>query len=182
MENIRVLVWEYTPNRRLARDFVSRCIVYFTGMFYTHVAIWVDGVMYDSSVWKDKNGKTMHGARAKVGTVEELKATGFDAVLYPEGITRQQVDKVRDWCTATVSEGKPYNFLKLGILALVYPTRWFWNLIRWVSFSAEVFGKVCSTYVDEALYQSGYDVFTDYIEEFTVPGDFIFSDSKLTEV
>lgn len=184
-KKIRVLLWRYEKKPNWFRDFVSRCIVYFTKSDVTHVAIYVNDYVYESTGWTDRAGKFKHGAR-KTLWVNWLKSdpdenTMPDVYLYPLDITDQQLTYIQQWCEKTVTSKMKYNFLKLVGFIFIYGTRAFWEWLGWVPFSHELLGEVCSTYVDEAFMSAGYDLFPGRGDETTVPGDFMHSPRLVTK-
>jgi hypothetical protein len=151
-------------------DIVGRAIEYFTGSPYTHVAVFLRGSTFESTIWTPKGefwpksgikqtGGFVHGYCVKLKPVKSLTSTEVDKMLL---FSKMQMDNRR-----------PYNILKLVVLALVYPTRWFWNKINWVPFQADFFGEVCSTFVDQVYKAAKRDLFPERGEEATVPGDFV---------
>jgi len=166
MKTVNILLWKYNKQKLWYRDITGKCIVFFTGHKIVHAALsFEDGTKYESTIWK-VNGKYTGGARkSTVGTSHDI--------TIPIDVTDAQEKKMREYLDYTVKIRMPYNFLKLVALAIVYPTRWFWNCIKWVPFNAELFGRVCSVYVDKAFKSAGVDLFKNELEGFTVPGDFL---------
>jgi hypothetical protein len=170
---IKIALWPYEKKENKFRDFVSRCIVFFTGKEFTHVGWWIDGYIYDSSVW-EYGGKTFHGARKTEYSKwpeDEAKPKVWVEPVKP--LSDHTIQLIKMWCEESLGDEMPYNFLSLVTFAIVAPFRWFWNWIGWVPFSAELFGEVCSTYVDDSAYECGFDIFPDMKEDLAVPGDFL---------
>lgn len=167
MKTVNILLWKYKPQKLWYRNIVGKCITFFTGYNVTHAAIgFSDGTKYESTVWKVDKCKYRGGAKkSTVGTSHDI--------MIPVRVTEVQENIMIVYLQGTVNKEMPYNFFKLVILAIVYPTRWFWNLIKWVPFDAELFGKVCSVYVDGAFKRAGKDLIKHEFEGFTVPGDFL---------
>lgn len=154
-----------TKNRKsddLFSNTLGNLIEYFTGMPYVHVEVWCKGHRYGS----------VKGGPRKTTTVPNRNGTVF---LQPrEELTEKQKEAMNEYLERMLS--RPYNVFKLVSLALVYPTRWFWNWIGWVPFEKDVFGVVCSVYVDEAYKAAGIDLLPGRSEEYTSPGDFLKSE------
>lgn len=177
---VRILLWKYHKKKPWYRNLVSKAIVFFTGYPYTHVAIQVDGDVYESTVWKDRvTGVWVNGARrtAWLDYPDLDEAMPDEALCFVSEVNYDQKQRIIRVLEDTLDRKLKYNFLRLLALAFVYPTRWFWNLINWVPFKAEVFGEVCSTYVDEALKWAGIDLFKYQDEEYTAPGDYLNASS-----
>ena len=172
MKNGTVLLWKYDANSHSTwfRRFVSQCIIYFTKSDYTHAAIYNKGLVYESSIWKEK-GLSRNGAR--VGSI-----SGADVFLEPKvPLTGKQVNKIEEYCQIMVGLKIRYNFLKLLSLTWIYPTRWFWNKIGFVPFDLPfIYGEVCSGFVDDAYNYAGIDLLENEHEGYTVPGNFIKCD------
>ena len=66
-----------------------------------------------------------------------------------------------------------YNFFRLVMMLVIYPTRWFWKAIGWVPFSKKIYGEFCSSFVDEVLWQVGIDVLPDEFHGYTAPVDLL---------
>jgi len=166
MKDGTVLLWKKPVETKGFTGFVCKCITFFTKSDFVHVAVISNGMMCESSVWKE-GGKLAHGARM----IWPVKA---DVYLEPIiDLTEKQSDYLDAYCIYTARKKRPYNVLKLLVLAIVYPTRWFWRLIHWVPFNREMRGEVCSVYVDDAFMFAGIDLFPRHMEGYTVPGDFI---------
>jgi hypothetical protein len=166
MKDGSILLWEGHG------DLVSKAIMYFTNSPYTHVAVYVGGWTFDSTIWNGGKWwqlwKWRSGIRKTWGTLG-----GASRVRVPKKpLTQMDAGRLLIMADAMESYHFPYNIPKLLILALVYPTRWFWEKINWVPFQADVFGEVCSEFVDEVFKSAGMDLFPNKTEQDTVPGDF----------
>lgn len=167
MKNGTVIVTKYRPSKHFFWNLLSKLIVFFTGMPYTHVEIYCDYYMY---------GSTLGGPRK---TKEIPKNVIF---LEPKiDLTQKQQNFMKRYLESKLGNKGRYNILKLIVLSFVYPTRWFWKWIGWVPFQNDVFGVVCSVYVDEAYKAAGIDLLPKEYEEYTAPGDFFRAD-KLTKI
>ena len=158
MKNGTILLWRVEKSDK----FGPKLIAFFTGMPYHHAAVYLDGKTYD---------ETGKGA----GSREGLKTSADE---YWEPVKEMTESEKRRmwaflWWTSEFEHGGrwPYNFLKFVVLAIVYPTKRFWNWINWIPFSSDLLGEVCSTYVDYAWRAAGRDILKGWSEEFTVPGD-----------
>jgi len=173
-QNGSVFLWSKSES---GFDIVTKAIQYFTGSPYTHVAIYLRGSTYDCTVWKPAGRiLSVSGVRETTGVID-----GWQVELKPTTtLTSSQTDKILSYCKAMIDARRPYNVFKLLAFILIYPTRWFWTKIKWVPFQAELFGEVCSTFVDQAYEAGGINLFPDIIDEAAVPGDFI--DTPLLEI
>lgn len=164
---VKILLWEYTTGEKKLYNVVGKCIVYFTDSPYTHVALYVGGYTYDTTIWFEE-GKPKTGIRKVRG---QLKGT---VVMVPNvPFSPAQAERLRGVADSYARKNKPYNIVKLLALAVVWNTRWFWKKIRWVPFNHTVFGEVCSGFVDEVFKKAGIDLFPSEYEGYTVPGQFI---------
>jgi hypothetical protein len=147
----KVLLW------RAGNDLVGKCIRYFTESEWAHVAVFADGFTFEEAA---------KGAEMTLHQKESEKVL----ICPVEGI---QEAKIADWCEDQVTAHLRYNVFLLIALAFVYPLRWFFDKLNWVPFRAQLFGEVCSTFVDQAFKAAGIDLFPERGEDATVPGDFI---------
>ena len=149
----------YVPKRA---NVIQKAIQFFTGMPQTHAAIYFEGYLYEESMW---------------GAQKHLYEGSSNEVWEPKIELRNRERRLMGaFLKRTLGESPPwyrwpYNYLKLLVLALVYPTRWIWNKLNWVPFQNDLLGEVCSTYVDQAWLITGRDIIPGMYEEFTVPGD-----------
>jgi len=165
----KVLLWKYHKKEEWWRDIAAKAIVFFTQQPFTHAAIYHGGATYESTVWKE-------GRKLRHGALRAPEMLECDVILGPvEELTIGQNIKLQNYLDQTIYEARPYNFFKLVALAVIYPTRWFWNLIGWVPFSHDMYGEVCSVYVDEAFKAIGIDLLPYHDEQYTSPGDLLFS-------
>ena len=180
--DIRILVWKAEDSKEKSaegwlRTLLSRSITFFTGMPYTHAALYIDGYVFEATVWKEGR-KWYHGAKKTTWKVTLLEPPA--RYYYPKEITNMQ--KATILMLAENTLGKvPYNFLQLLAFMFIYPTKWFWMKLGWVPFSAELFGATCAVYVDELFDTVHYDIFPDRISDLVVPGDYVFMHSNLEE-
>lgn len=147
-------------------NIVSKAIRYFTESQWEHVAIYVRGNTYE---------QTWPGVRKTPG---QNPAT---LVMIPPQISESDETRMIVWLEDQAAKKVRYNWMKLVVLAIVYPLRWFFNKIGWVPFQAALFGEVCSTFVDQALRVAGVDLFPERGEEATVPGDYARCRELVTE-
>jgi hypothetical protein len=172
MKDGTLILWKF--DRQMEKGllkFVLRAITYFTDSKYIHVGLVVDDMLYEQTVWREKRKgkkKIMHGVKESI--VTDLG----DLILEPRRkIGETKAAKLLWYCKDQLKKKRPYNFAKLCVLAFVYPTRWFWNKVKWVPFNREVQGDVCSVFVDEAFKAAGVDLIKGQHEGFTSPGDFV---------
>lgn len=166
---LAIPVWRYRRKKNKFRDFVSRSIVYFTGYPYTHVGLYLNGKVYDSTVWKE-DGKTVSGIRETDGWPEDTP--DFCMVPVSKEPPQLVLESIQRMLGLYVDIARPYNFFKLVVLTIVWPTRWVWRKIGWVPFDHEVYGELCSGFVDEVMRRAGWDLFPREHEGYTVPGQF----------
>lgn len=171
---LSIPVWRYHKQDNWFRDLVSRSIVYFTGYKYVHVGIYFYGKLYESTVWTDENGKLRSGIRITVQGDPSVTPPSFCMVPWRLELTEDRMKRIEKILNEYVEESRPYNVFKLVVLALVWPTRWFWKKIKWVPFNHDVFGEVCSGFVDEVMYKARWDLFPEEWEGYTVPGQFVY--------
>lgn len=165
---MRIVLWPYRKSDKWYRTVVSKLICFFTNSNYTHSAIWLRGNLYESTVMNGQNG-----ALKTASLPPESRRCVLMKPIVP--LSPDALDTLEMFLNRTVVQKRPYNFLKIVVLAIVYPTRKFWQKIGWVPFQNEVFGSVCSVYVDYALKYIGLDVLPGMNEEYTAPGDFLMS-------
>jgi len=158
---------------RAGKGFIAKAITYFTGMPYVHVAGYVAGLTFESTIWWSDLWWTS-------GIYATLGAKQADEYWQPiTPLTDEQIKTILRYFIESINKRRPYNVAKFLVLALVYPTRWLWQKIGWVPFSADYHGDVCSVVWDEAYRAAGIDLFPHRSEEYTAPGD--FRKSKLLE-
>ena len=172
MKDIAIILWKYHKQKSFIRTIVSYLITVFTGQSYTHAGIYFKGSLYQSTVLKNKNGVM----KSEYNPADNEFTT---SLVFRIPLNMAQHNALKDTLNTKLVEHLPYNYLKLFVLMLVYPTRWFWNKIGWVPFQSEFFGNVCSVFVDSTFKDIGIDLLPDNNEEYTAPGDFL--KSKLLE-
>lgn len=172
MKDGSIILEAYEDMNSWLLNLVGKAICFFTDSPYVHVLVYVDNWIYESTVWKSEKGKIRTGAR-KIRPVR-LNWSKKNVVLEPIRLGPQKAEQLKYYLEGTLNE-VPYNILKLIALALVYPTRWVWNKLKWVPFDREIFGEVCSTYIDEAFKKVGVDLLPNKFEGYTAPVDFIKS-------
>lgn len=172
MRDVAILVWEYHKKDNWFRDLISRAIVYFTGYRYTHVGVFFKGTLYDSTIWTDAKGKLRTGIRVSDGFYHDGRRA--DVCMVPEiPLPDFRVYNIERSLHTYVEGSRPYNVLKLIALMFVWPTRGFWKLLGWVPFNHDLYGEVCSGFVDEVFKNAGMDLIPRHYEGYTVPGQFV---------
>lgn len=167
---ISIPVWAYSKRDNFFHDILGKAIVYFTGYPYTHVGIYYGGKLYESTVWVDEKKRLRSGIR--VTTMGDPSVSPPTFCMVPLVMPVHFLKRVGEELARFEAANKPYNVFKLFALAIVWPTRWFWKKIRWVPFRDDIFGSVCSTFVDTVMYRARWDLFPDEWESYTVPGQF----------
>ena len=142
----------------------DKVVHFFTGSWYYHAALWIDGMQYEDAAYFSPDGVWHEGAMR-----HSVPHPGGDHFVLVDGMTNEQERKVRTWCEQHLYA--QYNFPKLVGMAIIYPFRWFFKLIGWVPFSRAVFGYICSEYVDRAFKTAGIDLLPGAREGYTAPGD-----------
>jgi len=151
---------------RAGKGLIGKAITYFTGMPYAHVAGYVAGFTLESTIW-------WSGFWWKSGIRIALGAKQADEYWQPvKELNLEQIMSMQRYFISNINKRRPYNIAKFLVLALVYPTRRFWQKIGWIPFSADYHGDVCSVVWDEAYRAAGIDLFPHRSEEYTAPGDF----------
>ena len=145
-------------------NLVQRAIQYFTQSPWTHAMIYFENSTYES------DGK---GAHSTCGLKPHQLALEPTRVL-----TADERGWMRTYLWFTTARrskllGWSYNVLKLLTLAVVYPTRAFWNWLHWVPFDTDAYGEICSAYVDEAWEMTDRDILPGQITGFTAPVDLL---------
>jgi len=159
MKDGTILIWKYRKVNNWCRDLIPRLIVYFTKKPYVHAAIYFDEKTYESAA---------SGIRSTSGLKQVNEY--WEPII---SLTITERNSMQAYLLFTTNRKWKYNFFKLIILSIVYPTRWFWNKIGWVPFDKDLFGEVCSVYVDEAWLFAGRDILPNEHEGYTSPGDLV---------
>ena len=154
---MKILFWS-------SDKWIGRLIQFFTGSRWTHVAIEIEGFVWESAI---------EGAQVS-------EKSGYQISKVPvRPLTDRELHDIWYYCARAVRHGWPYNFCKIVALAVVYPTRWVWRRLGWVPFDRDVYGETCSGFVDEAFKVAGIDLLPLEHEGYTSPGD--IWDSKFLE-
>jgi hypothetical protein len=162
MKDGTILLYKYKKGDNLLFNIAGKGIVFFTGYPYTHIALYVNGKTYDYAVWKEGK-KLKNGVRVTDGL---LRADEYYEPTF--NLTKEDSYAMAKYCGLLGQY--PYSFLKLFSLAIVYPFRKIFKLLKWVPFDNIMFGDVCSVLPDEAYGFVGYDIFPDGRSGYTVPG------------
>jgi len=142
----------------------DKVVHFFTGSWYYHAALWIDGIQYESAAYFSRDGVWHEGVMGR--TIPQPHGDIFVPTI---PITEDQKEKIRKFCERRLYA--PYNFPKLVGMMIIYPFRWFFKAIRWVPFSRAVFGYICSEFVDRAFKAAGIDLLPGEREGYTSPGD-----------
>lgn len=167
MKDGTILLMKQPKDAPWYEQIIGRTIIFLTQSPFVHTLIYLNGYTYDWNM-KKENGKWYSGVIKTKGIRKP-----YDTALEPNfNLTKKQIKKMEEYFEEASLKRYPYNVARLIILAIVYPTRWFWNLINWVPFSKVDKGEVCSSGIDEAFEYAGIDLIPNSEEELTVPGDF----------
>lgn len=162
MKNGTVMLFKHDENSKGIWKIVGKSIVFFTGFPYTHVALYINEITYDYSVWKD-------GKKWKTGVRETKGLIKADEYYEPKiDLSDEEAFAIQYFCKHLGQY--PYNVFKLLSLAIVYPLRKLFRFLDWVPFDNVMFGDVCSVLPDEAYKFAGHDLFPNELEGYTVPG------------
>jgi hypothetical protein len=152
-----ILLWRVGPDAK----WMAKAIAFFTGKPFNHAA-----VIHGGDTWEEDVG----GARQTPGLRAADEYWAPDVPLTPEEAARGLV-----YLQVTTGMGIrrpwPYNWLLTGIMAIVYPTRWFWRWIGWTPFASQLLGANCSAYVDMYWKYAGRDIRPGWQEQMSAPGD-----------
>lgn len=164
MEELRILYWG-KRKQKFPNNFLSYLNFKVTKSTATHIGLWTGEFMYESNSWW-RDGKLYTGTRK--GKSYDTKPTGYMIIELEKDVR----DKVIKFLNDTSSEDglQPFNIFKISMMGLIYPFRKFWNKLGWVPFQNDIFGQICSVYIDTAFKQAGMDLFEEHYEEYTVPG------------
>ena len=158
------------PNWELGKsltDRVIKVIQFITQSRYYHVVLYLNGWYWESTVWFEGK-KMLHGMK------RSKSLWHYDTALEPvQDLTDNEVKIMELHLMRELKKKRPYNVLKLIALIIVYPTRWIWRALGWVPFSNNVFGYVCSVFVDEAYMHIQRDILPDDYHEYTAPVDLL---------
>jgi len=136
--------------------FVNKCIGFFTRSNAWHTSIILGDMRYESG--------HPRGA-SKTRTIP--KHSHVDTFSFD--VAQEQFEAMVAHAEKTLTDNLRYNYHKLFVLALCWPTRWIWNKLKWVPFSHNYFGEVCSVYVREILLAGDIDFFPKVYKELTPP-------------
>jgi hypothetical protein len=156
MKDGTILLW--TVDER--SGWGPRLVAFFTGMPQYHVLIYFEGKTYG-----------MGGRGVKVS--EGLKrADEYWEPIQPMSERQKFQMRAFLWWTAHYEHGRwHYNVAKFLALAVVYPTKRFWNHLGWVPFEHDLFGEHCATYVAYAWRAAGRLINPSVYIDLVVPGD-----------
>ena len=157
---IQVLLHKIDTKEKGFSNFVNKCIGFFTVSKYWHVSIVLGNYRYES------------GHPRGVSKTTSIPTHKFITNKYIE-VTDEQLAKMIAYAEKTLTDNIRYNYYKLFILALFHPTQFIWNKLKWMPFSNNFFGMVCSVYVREIFLAGGIDILPWQYKEITAPGDFL---------
>ena len=149
---------------RSEKNFPNKCICFFTNSDAWHTSLILGKVRYESG--------HPFGASKTFHIPDHQFVDTFDL-----DVTEEQFNKMVAYAELKLKENLRYNHYKLIVLALCWPTRWIWNKLRWVPFSNDFFGMVCSVFVREILLHGDVDLFPNVYKELTPPK--LFAEYKI---
>jgi hypothetical protein len=153
-----VLFWKYKPGGDWLFDFVDWVICKITDSNKVHTAIYVCGVVYESTVWFEPISllglkiNWPHSGVKKL-TLQELNTVpsaeyaghrGPDVTVPPDA-----AKLMADYAEAQIQKKRPYNIPELAAMLVIWPTRPIWRALNWAPFTASVLGNFCSTFVEK---------------------------------
>jgi len=160
-----VMLYAPDPDAAWYVRFLQRTIQKVTGSPYTHVAVFCNGITWESTMWV--KGIVIHSGVKMTSGMDEHA----DVYLNPHReLTASERNLMLGYLTRMVNYDRPYNVLKLVTMAITYRLR-----PSLLPFDAEWLGQVCSTLVDKAYKEAGIDLLPDEDEGLTAPGDFLKS-------
>ena len=165
--DLRINLFKYKESDEVLKNVAGKSICFFTDSDIVHSSISLNKKTFEETVDFEKC-KIVHGAKMTDG-IPQCDYT----IRYKKQLTDKQFYALQTWLEFSVEDEWPYNFLRLLSLMVVYPTRPLWKWINYVPFSGALYGEVCSTYVDLALYFIGIDALPGQLERYTAPGDFL---------
>lgn len=147
----------------------ARLVVWFirkaSGYEFDHTRGVIDGWTYE----------TRH-PDGFVKTKGHIQNTGNTVFLEPiKSLTKKQSETIKAYFDQRIENNRPYNYPKLFLSLLLYWSRPFWELIKWVPFQDDtLWGDHCSSAWDCGYKAANIDLLPGY-EEITSPGDFMKS-------
>jgi|GEM_PF-2893066 len=173
------------------KDILSKAIMYFTDSVFTHTALYVRGITFESTVWQNPTtwlfGREWKsrwwmfwtwrsGVKTTQGILEADEIYRFRVPPAPS----QNILMVT-YALDLVNERRMYNFLLTFFDMIIYPTRWFWQKVGWIPFSKRYLGANCSSLVDEIVTAGGIDLWPERVSATTVPGDYPLNSNLVLE-
>ncbi len=172
MKNGTIYCWESKPTEKGILKIVSDVIAYITKSKYTHVAVVLNDNVYESTIRKLPGDFLPHNGVQKTTLGYDMPDEVWEPI---RDLTDPEVIHMVDYAEACISLKIPYSIMKLIILAIVYPTRPFWNKLGWFPFESQLKGEVCSEFVDQDFKAANIELIPNRMEEFTAPVDVINS-------
>jgi hypothetical protein len=165
------LFWNYHPTGSWLLNFAGEEIKRVVGD-PVHAAISPDGVhVYESTVWfKDVKVLWFEVPWPHSGVREHLMADWDYIKELDFTLTPEQSQKSTEWAIDQIEEHRPYNFLELLVMPLVWWTRGFWRWLGRVPFSAGFLGNFCSTFALKCLL-AGFSPVPLSDEDFAPPSE-----------
>ena len=151
---ITIINHRINKNSKGFTAFVNKCIGFVTNSEYWHTSIVLGKFRYESG--------HPFGASKTSRIPEHEYIDSYDIE-----VTEIQLLRMIDYAEKKLRENLRYNHYKLIVLAVLYPTRFIWNRLKWVPFQHDYFGQVCSVFVREILLAGDIDWFPKLYKEIT---------------
>ena len=139
---------------------VNSLICVFTWSKYWHTSIVIGDYKHESG----------HPNGAKKSLYIHKEDPHIDVDTY--FVNEDQVKDMEAFAESMLERKLPYNYKKLAILAICYPTKFIWDKIKWVPFQDDKHGMVCSVYVREIVIAGKMDYWEHRYKENMAPVDF----------
>jgi len=157
---VKIVSYKIKPNQfKPFVMFVNRLICLCTGSKYWHTAIILENYKYESG--------HPYGASKSIYTATQDKYQDIEDIV----VTNEQLHNMIAYAELKLNQNLRYNHYKLIALAILYPTRFIWDKIKWVPFQNDYFGQICSVFVREILLNGDIDYCPKRYKEITAPCD-----------
>ena len=153
---------KYLKSCKWYAKIVTVTICIFTWSKYHHTSFFSKGYRYESG--------HPFGVVKKKAVFEEKEGYKYKYPIRP--MTKEEADRYNASWEKKLKQNIRYNYLKLGSMTFVYPTRFFWDKLKYVPFQNNYFfGVVCSVAGCESFGDIGWILLPGRYNETIVPGD-----------